>query len=198
MLTETTRALSRLTRLLTAATIIRDANLTIRNAIVSALSPTQAMLVLVLSNGHVENRLIEVPPGLTLQDLGKANEVVTKTATGKTLRWLAKNKPATTWDSPALEKLVGSIWMALRSISKELTRSSITIAGEEFLFGQPEFQRDMGALSDIVEALKHSDVLVDALTSPELPSAVTIGRENRQERLWQFSVVRRSFFVGGI
>jgi len=195
MLRETTRALSRLTHLLTAATLVRDANLTVRNIIVSALSPTQSMMVLVLSNGHVENRMIEVPAGLTLQDLGVANELISKACAGKTLRWFARNKPPVT--TGTLEKFIGSIWNALRSISKDLTRGSITTEGEEFLFAQPEFQRDLGALSEVIETLKDSDVLMDALNAPgDQPYAVTIGKEHRQEQLHQFSVVRQTFFVG--
>ena len=197
MLRETTRALSRLTHLLTAATLVRDANLTVRNIIVSALSPTQSLLVLVLSNGHVENRMIEVPAGMTLQDLGRANELITQISAGKTLRWFARNKPPGASGNTVLEKFIGSIWNALRSMSRDLTRGAVTTEGEEFLFAQPEFQRDLGALSEVIETLKDSDVLMDALNAPtDQPYAVTIGREHKQEQLHQFSVVRQTFFVG--
>ena len=197
MLRETTRALSRLTHLLTAATLVRHANLTVRNAIISALSPTQAMLVLVLSNGHVENRMIDVPPGLTLADLGNANETITQAAAGKTLRWFMRNRAPISAASPALDRFLNSIWLALRGIGKDLTRSTITTEGEEFLFAQPEFKRDFAALAGLLEALKSSDALVEALSgSSDQPRAVTIGREHREERLHSFSVVRQSFFVG--
>lgn len=197
MLRETTRALSRLTHLFTAATVVRDANVTVRNAIISALSPTQSMLVLVLSNGHVENRMIEVPPGLTLQDLGHANEMVSLAAVNKTLRWFSKNKPPTAGSNQALDRFLITIWAAIRSISKDLTRGALTTQGEEFLFAQPEFQRDVGALSEVIEALKDDDLLLDVLQAPvDQPQTVTIGRENRQAKLHSFSVVRQSFYVG--
>lgn len=197
MLRETTRALSRLTHLLTAATVIRDATVTVRNAIISALSPHQSMLVLVLSNGHVENRMIEVPAGLTLDDLGRANELISQAAVGKTLRSFARSKAPAASGSPALERLTNSVWMAIRSIGKDITREALTTEGEEFLFAQPEFKRDIGSLSDLIELLKGGDLLLEALTtSSDQTQAVTIGREHRQERLHQFSVVRQSFFVG--
>ncbi len=196
MLRETTRALSRLTHLLTVATIIRDANVAIRSIILSAIGPHQALLVMVLTNGQVENRMIEAPPGLTLQDLGRANELISQSTAGKSLRWLSKNKAPGASGSPALEKLINTVWGTLRSVSKELTRSSITTEGEEFLFAQPEFQRDASALTEILEALKEGDVLLDVLSGAGEPGSVTIGRENRQERLRQFSVVRQSFYVG--
>jgi heat-inducible transcriptional repressor len=85
----------------------------------------------------------------------------------------------------------------LRSVGKELTRSSLTTEGEEYLFAQPEFQRDAIALSEVLDFLKEGDTLMDVLTAPvDQPTTVTIGRENRQEPLRQFSVVRQSFYVG--
>lgn len=197
LLRDTTKALSRLTHLLTAATVVRDANVSVRTAVVSALGPTQALLVLVLSNGHVENRMIECPPGLTLQDIGTANEALNSTATGKTLRWLTRNKQPALAGNPSLEKFVGVLWNSIRNIAKDLTRGKITTEGEEFLFAQPEFHRDALAFSELLEELKESDVLMDALSAPtDQPQAVTIGRENRHEKLHQLSVIRQAFFVG--
>ena len=60
-LRETLRALAKLTRGLAVAATRRDADLMVRTAIVSALGPNQALLVLALGNGHVENRMIECP-----------------------------------------------------------------------------------------------------------------------------------------
>jgi heat-inducible transcriptional repressor len=197
MLRETTRALSRLTHLLTAATVMKEANVTVRNVIISALSPQQSMLVLVLSNGHVENRMIEVPAGLTLQDLGVANELISSNAVGKTLRSFSKSKPSAPAANAALDKFINTIWGTLRVIGKDLVREALTTEGEEFLFGQPEFQRDLGGLSEVINALKDSGVLIDVLTAPsDQPQSVTIGSEHRNERLRQFSVVRQRFFVG--
>jgi heat-inducible transcriptional repressor len=197
MLRETTRTLSRLTHLLTAATIIRDANVAVRSLILSAIGPQQALVVIVLSNGQVHNRMIEAPAGLTLQDLGRANEYLTQIGLGKQLRWFMRNKPTGAPTGPALDKLISIVWNTLRSVSREVTKTSVTTEGEEFLFGQPEFQRDAGALSEILDALKGGDGLLDALTAPgDQPTAVTIGREHKQENLRKFSVVRQSFFVG--
>jgi heat-inducible transcriptional repressor len=197
LLQETTRTLSRLTHLLTAATLLRDANVTVRNVMVSALGPQQALLVLVLSNGHVENRMIEVPAGLTLQDLGQANELLTQRLAGQSVRQAAKAKPPASPGSPALDKLLTASWNALRSISKEMTRGSVVIEGEEFLFAQPEFQRDGAILAELIDALKGSDLLADALAAPsDQPQPVTIGSEHRHEQFHRLSVVRHSFYVG--
>lgn len=196
LLIETTRVLSRLTHLFTAATLVKNASLSIRSAIVSALGPKQALLVIALSNGTIENRMLEVPEELTLTDLGMANEFLTQTLVGKAIRTAAKSKAPTFSNSARAEKLLGAVWTGLKSISKEVSRTTLTTQGEEYLFAQPEFHRDIVALTDLIDALKDSDVLASAIQAPELPQTVTIGKEHRSERMHQLSIVRRSFYIG--
>ncbi|HMS54696.1 MAG TPA: heat-inducible transcriptional repressor HrcA [Fimbriimonadaceae bacterium] len=196
LLRDTTRALSRLTHQLSAATIIRDANLTVKHAVLSALGPHQALLVVILSNGHVENRMIECPPGLTLTEIGSVNETLAKVATGKSLRWFSRNK-APTGGGATQETLAGAVWASFRSISRELNRSSVTTEGAEFLFGQPEFKRDAAALNGLVDLLQQESLLSEALNTPtDADTTITIGKENRSEELRHLSIVRRTFFVG--
>ncbi len=196
VLRDTSRALSRLTHLLTVASIFSDDGLSVRNAVVSALGPTQAMLVLVLSNGHVVNRMVDCPPGLTLDDVGLANEQLASAATSKSLRTLARAKPPAAGNA-AIDKLLGTLWINIRSISRDLTRATLITEGQEFMFAQPEFQRDVSSLVDFLDSLSESEVIYDALNSQsEGAQTVTIGRENRSERLHRLSLVRHSFYVG--
>lgn len=197
LLQETTRVLSRLTSLFSAATLTRNATLKVRSAIISALGPKQALLVVVLDNGTVENRMLEVPAELTLADLGLANEVLLKTLVGHPIRTSARSKPPAVRQSGPAEKLLQVVWGGIKSISKEVSRTTVTTEGEEYLFAQPEFQRDVAALANLVDSLRDSDALSEALHAPSDPSrTVTIGKEHRSERMHQLSVVRQSFFIG--
>jgi heat-inducible transcriptional repressor len=196
LLRDTVRALSRVTHLLGVATTVRDSHITVRNAVVSALGPSQALLVLVLSNGQVENRMIEVPVGLTLEDVGRANEMLSSTLAGKDLRYLTRSKTPTSAGSPAIDKLVSSLWTNIRSIARELTRGVLITEGEEYMYAQPEFQRDLMALQLLLEELTESDVLFDAVAPSEQARLVTIGRENKHATMQHLSVVRKSFYIG--
>ncbi len=196
LLRDTVRALSRVTHLLTAATTVRDGNVTVRNAVVTAMGPNQALLVLVLSNGQVENRMIECPAGLTLQDIGAANDALGLATMGKALRILARAKAPSGSASPASEKLLLTVWTNLRSMARELTRGVLITEGEEFMFGQPEFQRDVAALTDLITQLNNSDMLYESLNPSEQGTPVTIGREHRHTQFRQLSIVRKSFNVG--
>lgn len=198
LLIQTTMALSRISHLLSAATTVRGGHLTIRSAMVSAFGPHQALAVVALSNGHVMNRMIECPQNLTLSDIGLANEALIGKAVGTTIRSLAKAKAPTVPGSKSADKLVAAVWTAMKAMSKEFTRGQLITSGEEFLFGQPDFVRNAGRLSEILDELKQSDILHESIASSgEIPSPVTIGKENRHENMHQLTVIRQSFYIGG-
>jgi heat-inducible transcriptional repressor len=196
VLRDTVSALSRLTHLMSVATTVRDGSVLVRNAILSALGPSQALLVLVLSNGHVENRMVECPVGLTLEHIGKANEDLTEAFAGRDLRSLSRAKPLTPSGNHALDKLQTTLSSTVRSMAKDLTRGTIVVEGEEFMFGQPEFQRDLMALSGLLDELKGSEMLYESIAPGDEIRTVTIGREHRHEQMRHLSVVRHSFYVG--
>ena len=195
MLRETARALSRLTHLLAVATTVRDQKVTIKTAIVSALGPQQALLVIVLSNGHVENRMLECPAELTLQDVGVVNDQISQGLIGKSLKLISRLKPPLGARSASAEKLIGTIWSAVKQIARDQTRGKLITEGEEFMFAQPEFQRNIGTLNHLLIQLNDSDLLYEAVSN-EMSQVVTIGKENRHAPLHQLSIIRRSFSVG--
>src|SRR5579862_1627719 len=139
LLRDTARILSRITRLMTVATTLRDHQVTVRTAVVSALGPQQALMVLVLSNGHVENRMLECPSGLTLQDVGAANEFLVGAVTGHNLRTLSRLKAPAPGANAASDKLLALLCTTIRQASRDLTRGKVITEGEEYMFGQPEF-----------------------------------------------------------
>src|SRR5262249_29961124 len=158
---------------------------------VSAMGPQTALLVLPLSNGDVQNRVVDCPAGLTLAEIGQANAALKEHVSGKTLRHLQRSKPPAFSNSATLDKFIANIWSNLLTVARELTRGHLISEGEEFLFGQPEFQRDLSVLGDLLEKIKESDVLFDALTAPgEKATTVTIGRENRHQDMRRLSVIR--------
>jgi heat-inducible transcriptional repressor len=158
MLRDTVRALSRVTHLLSVATIVKDAGLSVRTAVVSALGPTQALVVVVLSNGHVENRMVECPVGLTLQDVGRANELLQSAVSGQRLTSVARSKPPS-GGGPAVDKLVSMLWGHLRTVAKDLTRGVVITEGEEYMLAQPEFYRDTMMLATLLKDLSDSELL---------------------------------------
>ena len=194
LLRETLRALTRITHLLGVATTSQDMTLTVRTAIVSALGPTQALLVLALSNGHVENKLIECPINLSLQDIGQINEILTRALVGQNLQTILKTRVPKLESAGPLSALLATVWVQVQSITQALTRGKVLTEGEEYMFAQPEFSKDVPALFDLLKQLTEGSVLYNSVAPSS--EVVTIGKENKLTEMQRFSVVRRSYFVG--
>jgi heat-inducible transcriptional repressor len=177
--------------LLSAASILRDAQLPVRNVIVTALGPDRALLVVVLQNGQVENRYVECPPGTTLQHIGQANEALATACQGTTLRGLAKLKtPA--HEDPVLAKFLRACAASLRNLGRDLTRGRLITEGEEYVMAQPEFARDASAMKALLAGIEDEEALHAAVAG----DGVTIGREHAEERLHPLTIIRRTFTVG--
>jgi heat-inducible transcriptional repressor len=196
VLRDTARLLSRLTRLLGVATTVREPNITIRTAVVSAIGPNQLLFVLALSNGHIENRMIEVPADLTLEHIGMANEALASHLVGQKLRLKSNHKAPATNLSPIADKVVSLAWNQLVTIAKSYAKGSLVVEGEEQLLTQPEFKKDVDTFATLMEELHDSDVLYQSLANSQSGQIVTIGRENPRAELKQFSIVRQSYYVG--
>lgn len=194
---ETTKALSRMTKLMSAAVTVRDAQVKVRNAVVTALGPDRALFVLVLQNGHTENRILDCPAGLTLEQIGLVNEALDRAAAGLTLSEAAKFKIPSI-GHPVAQSLINSASGALKSSAKDLTRGYLIVEGEEYVLGQPEFQREPAALRQIIDSLADEDALREEVSAmPDRGQSVTIGRENHVEPHYPLTFIRQTFRVGG-
>ncbi len=197
MLQNTAAMLSRMTRLMTAATTLSHPALTVRSVLLSALSSERALIVVVLSNGHVENRLVEVPAGVTLGDVGIANEKLGAATANESLAAISRLKPEPT-GSHALDRLIATVSAALRGISHDLSKGKVLIEGEEYLFGQPEFQRETEPVQSLLNELHSSEGPVSSMLAAAAPKpAATIGSENPIEALRNFTMIRHTFTVHG-
>ncbi len=197
LLLETTKALSRLTRLVSAAATVRDASIPVRSVVVTAMGPERALLVLVLGNGHVETRVLDCPPGTTLEHVGQANEELATAMEGKTVRTLCRLKVASS-GHPAVDKLVGRAVESVHGVARELTRGQLVKEGEEYMLTQPEYQRSVEAMEQLIRNLEDDETLHAVLVAPsESAQSVTIGRENTAEALRQVALLRHTFTIGG-
>ncbi len=195
LLKHTARTLSRLTHLLAAAVIIKDSKLTVKNALLTALGPTRGLLVLILGNGLVENRVIEIPKGATLEHIGRINEALSSYAEGKSLISLTKAGTPTVGD-PSLDRLLKTVCNKIQEVAKQITNSKVIFEGEEYIIAQPEFQKDPALLKQLLHSLEDESALRQAVVAEGgAISTVTIGKEHSDERHHILSILRQSFSV---
>jgi heat-inducible transcriptional repressor len=196
LLSETTKALARLTQLMSVATTLRDAQVTVRNAVITAIGPGRALLVVILQNGEIKNRIIDCPPETTLEHLGRANEILAPLVENLPLGRLRKLEARASGD-PHVDGLTAASAQTVRSLAKESVRGSVITEGEEFMLGQPEFQRDTDLMQKLVQSLQNEEQLYNSIVEPaELPHKVTIGSENASPSMKRFTIIRDTFYVG--
>lgn len=191
LLQETTKALSRLTHLLSAAAVLRDAQVRVRSVLLTAVGPGRGLLVIVFQNGHIENRLIDCPPDTTLVHLGEVNAALSRATDGQTIGSLAKAKPPT-HDDTTSGAVLKNAWAALRAAAREITRGRLITEGEEYVLAQPEFQRNVDEMHALLASIEDEEALLSAVSG----EGVTIGRENKLESMHGLTILRRSFFAG--
>lgn len=193
---ESTKALSRMTKLMAAAVTVRDSTVRVRNAIVTALGPDRALFIAVLENGHTENRILDCPPGLTLTQIGTVNERLNTLFSGQSLGAVKSIKSAGVGD-PAGDQLLNSTCQAMRNVARDLTRGNLIVEGEEYVLSQPEFQREPDALRQIVDSMSNEDALREEVSATQ-PNGqtITIGTENSREPHYPLTFLRQSFRVG--
>ncbi|MEM2786458.1 MAG: heat-inducible transcriptional repressor HrcA [Candidatus Nitrosotenuis sp.] len=195
LLIETCRLLSRVTQHVTVAVTLREKNVSIRNITLSGITAERVLMVAFFSNGLVEERIITAPKDITLADLQEISSFLTEQCSDiklpslsrKSLLDLERFRPST-------RSLITNAWKAIRSLSRKLSSGKVVREGTSFLFAQPEFQRDLGALSEILTALEDETVIHEALESQDASKAtVKIGKENPQDILRQLAVVVSPF-----
>ncbi|MCG9896075.1 MAG: heat-inducible transcriptional repressor HrcA [Fimbriimonadaceae bacterium] len=195
ILSESTRILARLTRLCAAAATMKDSTVAVRQALLTAVGPGRAMLILVLGNGHVENRIIEMPPGTTLEQIGGANDALAANVVGKTLGQLQRIRLDSGEAGPA--DLLAGLTTTLRSAARDLTRGHFVTAGEEYVVSQPEFLRNSEISAQVVSGLEDEAGLRQAVLQSSGEETVTIGREHKDSALHPLAISRRIFFIRG-
>lgn len=196
ILSETTKVLSRMVRQATLAATVKNPNLGVRHAMLSAMGPGRALLVLVLDSGFIENRIVELPPGSTLEEIGMVNSFLEDSVVGAKLSALRTLKPASD-HSPRVSQILLRLTKSVRSVAREFTKGKLFLSGEEYLLSQPEFQRDQDSLRMLLKGLEDEDLLMSVLTAPVTEQKVTIGSEHAHDSLNFVSVVRQPFFSDG-
>lgn len=198
ILQSSTSLLSNMTMLLSAAVTFSDQNARVVNAMVSALSSETALLVLIFSSGHVENRLIQCPPGLSLADIGKINDELKVKVAEKSVSVLLSIKTSSDQPPGPYSKFHQSVMQMLKSIAKKMTVGKFFVAGQEYLFTQPEFAKNPSPVDRLLQGFREGDAMQQEILNPtsENPN-VSIGTENSSLPMQPFSIIRQSFSVRG-
>lgn len=189
------RILAGLTRYTSLATRPSTNETTVRLVSLSRLPRHKLLLVLVLSTGVVEHRILDVKHQMTEAETVRLSNLLTSQVAGRTLQEVGSTQFATPESGEALE----TYKLAISSIS-DMARSAaddeVFIEGTSNMLKQPEFQ-DFERLERLLKMLDKREALLRLLSMVMLGRdvSVVIGSENPYPDMRDASFVAARYFI---
>jgi heat-inducible transcriptional repressor len=184
MLTEASQMLSGMSR---GAGLVLTANneVALKHIEFIQLEPTKALVVLVSQNGDVENRVVDLPAGVTASQLHEASNFLSAHIRGRTLAEakaeIARIKDETKVALDALSQDLVEKGLAVWAGTESGLPSRLIVRGRANLLENVTAQADIELLRHLFEDLETQDGLIQLLGLAEEGSGVRIfiGSENK-------------------
>lgn len=200
VVSQTCRILTGLTKYTSIATQVIGPETVIKHIALSKITGKKLLLVVVLSDGRVEHRIVNL--GIHVQD----SDVI-QAANLLTLQYIGKTLDTSTFSEddvlPPIASSAEVIYRASLKILKQvaeslsLSEASVHIEGTNYILAQPEFQ-DMLRLTSLLSALEERTRLYQLLSKLVLGPDVTVivGSENPYNEMHDTSFVAASYKIG--
>ncbi|WP_110953324.1 heat-inducible transcriptional repressor HrcA [Anaerosinus massiliensis] len=195
---ETARIISRMTKNISLVLAPQLAQATFRYLQFLPFGKHSAIVVVMTDAGFIENKVIAMPNGTTVQDLQCIASVVNKHLAGQALESikpsvLRKIKADVLADSKLFDATIEAISQALTVDKKE----RVYLGGTTQLLNQPEF-RDVEKVKNILLMLEEEQLLCDLLHAHDGDGiVVTIGQENKYSGIQDCSMVSATYKLDG-
>ncbi len=193
VLTEATQLLSGLSHG-AGVVIAHKSDLVLRHIEFVRLDSSSAMAVLVGQDGSVENRIVQLPPGLTSSALTKAGNYLAHLATGKTLGEakiaLQNQRAEQLAELDDLTRKLVETGMAQLSDTGQTT-PTVIVRGRANLLNDAMESEELGRMRQLFDELESKDGLIELLGDAENAQGVKIfiGSENKLFSLSGSSVI---------
>ena len=159
------------------------------------LDATQAMAILVGENGTVENRVVQLPPGLTASALTQASNYLANIAIGKTLAEaraaVAAQRTARIAELDELTQKLVDTGLATLSEGTTAQAPTVIVRGRSNLLNDAMESDELGRMRRLFDELERQEGLIELLGDAEKAEGVRIfiGSENKLFSLSGSSVV---------
>ena len=192
MLRDTSRLLSQLTDYASVVVAPTHGALSIRSSLLTRLGPRTALLVVVLSDGAVAKRSLEIDAALTDADAERANQALREQLPGQTLGHLA---PPRTSGNAAVDRLVRSCCAVLPGIpASEPGDEDVYVGGASHMADQ---FTAVDTVREVLGILEQSFVVVSLISDLLAQGqSVAIGAESGLASLAECSLVVAPYEVG--
>lgn len=163
------------------------------------LNETTAVAIIVTNTGQVENKTVDIPPGISISEMEKVVNLLNSKLVGVPIYQL-KSRLYTALGQE-MEKHVSHFEDAMKVLDKALDNESdqrLYLSGATNMLNQPEF-KDVEKVKHILDLLEETPTLLKLMTpvvgAPEIQ--VRIGTENDHEAFANCSLITATYAVDG-
>jgi heat-inducible transcriptional repressor len=199
ILHQTCRILSEITSYASIATDPSSSSTSLRRIYLSPASSRHILLVMLLSTGHVEHRLVEIGNVPAENTLLLLTNYINRQLTGKDLDDIGRmgSLGDIPMDLHPYAAAVSKVWPVLKQVSLALTDRRVYLEGTSRLLRQPEFH-DIELLENLLSALQQRTSLYGVLSRSIQGDSATIiiGAENDLPAMQACSIIMTSYRIG--
>lgn len=188
-----------LSKLTNYTTIILGPNLdntTLKQIQIITLTPQSAVAILVTNSGHVEHRSFSIPKGVEVADIEKMVNILNDRLIGVPIAQLGHKLETEVYG--LLSKHLHhheNIYTYLKSVVSYDEDTKLYVGGQSNILIQPEF-RDVDKIYDFYSMMEDEAALVNLLRAKRDGLNITIGRENNNKAINEFSLITSSYTLG--
>lgn len=160
------------------------------------LTNDTAVAIIVTNTGHVENRLFELPPGLTASDIEKTVNILNERLVGVPLDELQLKLELEALE--ILKQHVGSVDSLVQSLTQAAVgpgESKVFYGGKTNMLNQPEFH-DLNKIRMLMDLMDRTSQVQSLFQPNEAGIHIRIGSENNHLAMENCSVIAATFSVG--
>lgn len=160
------------------------------------LTGQTAVAIIVTDNGHVENRLLTLPPGFSPSDIEKMVNILNERLTGVSLHEFHLKL-----ETEALAVLKQHVHAAeaviesLLSVNNQQSEGKVYYGGKTNMLNQPEFH-DLNKVRMLMDLMEKESQVQSLFAPGKSGVQIRIGSENNHLAMENCSVITASFLLG--
>ncbi|WP_019119958.1 heat-inducible transcriptional repressor HrcA [Brevibacillus massiliensis] len=161
------------------------------------LSDAQAVAIIVTNTGHVENKLIDLPHGISASEIEKLVNILNSKLIDVPL-WQLRCRM---YEEIAQEmrrnvEQYEEMLHILEGTFKNEPTDRVFLSGATKIMAQPEF-RDVEKVKDILELLEQNDQLIRLFGEVHTGTQIRIGQENVVDAVKQCTIITTPYYLDG-
>jgi heat-inducible transcriptional repressor len=162
------------------------------------LGKNKVVLVIVLDNGHVEHRTLELSFSLREEEFQYISHALNSHLQGLSLeQWKSGVLQAIYYEFAQQKRLLNEVIELIKNALSAEYDNKVYLGGTLNILDQPEF-KDVEKVKELLELLEEEQVLKDVLNSGQgIGLAVKIGTENSYEGMKDCSLITATYELDG-